>query len=50
MALKAGACGYVPQHIGGETLLKALELIAHCEFDRASSARVSETEHRPSSF
>ena len=30
-ALKAGACGYVPQDIGGETLLKALELIAHGE-------------------
>ena len=30
-ALKAGACGYVRQDIGGETLLKALELIAHGE-------------------
>ena len=30
-ALKAGACGYVPQDIGGETLLKALELIAYDE-------------------
>ena len=30
-ALKAGACGYVPQDIGGETLLKALDLIAHGE-------------------
>ena len=30
-ALKAGACGYVPQDIAGETLLKALELIAHGE-------------------
>ena len=29
--LKAGACGYVRQDIGGETLLKALELIAHGE-------------------
>jgi two-component system nitrate/nitrite response regulator NarL len=30
-ALKAGACGYVRQDIGGETLLKSLELIAHGE-------------------
>jgi two-component system nitrate/nitrite response regulator NarL len=30
-ALKAGACGYVRQDIGGETLLKALELIAQGE-------------------
>jgi two-component system nitrate/nitrite response regulator NarL len=28
VALKAGACGYVRQDIAGETLLKALELIA----------------------
>ena len=30
-ALKAGACGYVREDIGGETLLKALELIAQGE-------------------
>ncbi len=29
--LKAGACGYVRQDIGGEMLLKTLELIAHGE-------------------
>jgi two-component system nitrate/nitrite response regulator NarL len=30
-ALKAGACGYVHQDLDGETVLKALELIAHGE-------------------
>ena len=49
-ALKAGACGYVRQDIGGETLLKALELIAHGGIDRSSSARVlRDSRHKRSS-
>ena len=45
-ALKAGACGYVPQDIGGETLLKALELIAHGELIVHPQLVFSETADR----
>jgi two-component system nitrate/nitrite response regulator NarL len=43
-ALKAGACGYVPQDIGGETLLKSLELIAQGEMIVHPSLVPSETD------
>ena len=42
-ALKAGACGYVPQDISGETLLKALELIARGELSVHPQLVPSET-------
>jgi two-component system, NarL family, nitrate/nitrite response regulator NarL len=44
--LKAGACGYVHQDIGGETLLKALELIAHGELIVHPQLVLSETANR----
>jgi DNA-binding NarL/FixJ family response regulator len=45
-ALKAGACGYVRQDIGGETLLKTLELIAGGELIVHPQLVFSETADR----